>query len=146
MDKLHPVGEPFAPQLTHGTVGMRLDLEKARMSMQRRFKLGPSGDWRESATGEPYREVCSGGLGCPAWFTDPELAIKSWCEAVDAYAKNTLATTLYWRILPELGERHADGETLYAVYSRFLLSDKPQIQPAIKAASPDQSSAFAISA
>lgn len=137
---------------------MRIDdtpeLAKARSDVESMFKLGPSGNYYFAATGEEYIELCSAGYknegdSIPAWFSTPDMAIEFWKRAVIEYAASVdgEAKTLYWRVPPELGEwagisldaaditepsiRDACTRKLYTVYSRLLISSKPQIQPAM---------------
>jgi len=130
-----------------------MTLDEARASIEDGFKIGPIGNYWQAPTGEPYVEVLSGGAktegaNCPCLCASPELAIKFWLEAMREYAPPADRKTLYWRVPPEMSEHailpvNPDGSftggkemrammtrKVYYVYSRVLVSDKPQIQPA----------------
>lgn len=115
-----------------------------------------------SPTGEPYVTLSIGGRiyeGERHIFTSsPEHAVQCWYENVLKYwderkAEWALRTscnanpkepqwTLYWRILPQLDSVEAsiylDGfvserHSIYKVYSRLLISDRPVIWPTLEA-------------
>jgi hypothetical protein len=133
-----------------------MKLEDARADIERRFTMGPQGNYRYAATGEEYVQVSTGGLQKegrrgPGYYSTPAGAVRAWRDAVLKYAKlcdsQISSKTLYWRNPPELDSqdyisvegstsndkayREACTITLWRVYSRLLISDKPQIQPAL---------------
>jgi hypothetical protein len=134
-----------------------MTLDDARASFEDGFRLGPRGNYSHAPTGEPYVTVCAGAIKAegelsPCMCSSPELAIKLWLQTAREYAPPSDRKTLYWRELPVLDEgymlrvapdgsseldaslRRASTIKVYAVYSRFLVSDKPQIQPAMLSA------------
>jgi hypothetical protein len=136
-----------------------MTLDETVAEFEKGFTLGPEGNYRFAATGEEYVVVCTGGVKpegecSPVFCGSPELAVVLWLQAAVAYAKLRMVTavsgfTLYWRIRPELDGAYflavdENGRTklrlsdrkfytrkLYRVYSRFLVSDWPQIRPAM---------------
>ena len=127
-------------------------LETARDIVERTIKVHSEiGTGATAPTGEPYVSLVSGGIKAegerlPAYFSTPERAIVAWYDSALRYAQH--GNVLYWRELPSLESQQyapvdADGEfakdtdlrkmmtiTVYTVYSRLLVSDKPIIQPA----------------
>jgi hypothetical protein len=114
-----------------------MTLEEARAKLEARFKIGPIGNGPIAPTGERYVEIRGGGSPregepCPVLCSSEQMAIKQWLLAVEEYAAGK-SGTLYWRIVPELGDQEdgsgwqhgpADVWKLYSVYSRLLISDK----------------------
>jgi hypothetical protein len=105
------------------------------------------GDNAHAPTGEPYVIIVCGGLkeegaDCPAFATTPQRAIEMWAEAIARHAQpfhRNASARLYWRTRPALDSElylpvgitdPAGGLTLWQVYSRLLISDKPIIQSA----------------
>jgi hypothetical protein len=133
-----------------------MKLEAARSLVDSWFAIGPQGNHSKAPTGEYYIEIVSGGFRlyeaehqpCGASCLSEETAVDLWLQAVRDYAADK-SGTLYWRIPPEMGEvmllqvkdngerftMARDGFVIkpyryYRVYSRLLISDKPQIMPA----------------
>lgn len=119
-----------------------MTLEEARADIERRFTVHPTiGDQSVSPTGEPYVVVTTGGprdegdtSRCMA--TSEAAAIDLWHEAMVAYVSGK-GGTLYWRTVPVVDffeYRPVSDEDfsvigsrkLWLVYSRFLISEKPQ--------------------
>ncbi len=106
-----------------------MTLDEARKKIEENWTPHPQlGDNARAATGEPYVTIVSGAIKkegdiAPFYATQDE-AIAQWFATVLHYGSNR-SGTLYWRCYPEL-ER--DDKTL-CVYSRLLISDKPQVQP-----------------
>ena len=117
------------------------------------FLVGEPTETAFAVTGEPYVPLCSGGINqgggpVPAWYATPDLASDAWLEAVERYAakvtggEHTCAPVMYWRSPPDIDQRtvyeivppgHSqepgttlERVTLYNVYSRLLISDKPR--------------------
>ncbi len=102
-------------------------------------KEGIAAQWAD--TGERYVSIVSGGQMeegevVPAFATSPSVAIELWLDAAMKYAK-TRSGVLHWRSKPKLTESKlfwADGlddsKTVYVVFSRFLISDKPVLEVA----------------
>ena len=94
----------------------------------------------DAPTGEPYIAFCSGGVKAegaqaPCLCATKDVAVATWRLALlDYEAKNP--GILYWREMPELIEvgKDEDGDVLYAVYSRLLISKKSPIRSARKTA------------
>ena len=132
-----------------------MTLDEARSVVDQFFLVGPKGNDRLAPTGEEYIVICSGGIKSdydltPALASTEALAVELWMRAVREYAAQFDRTTctLYWRIVPEMDKAYflsvdEDGKfefeeelrksftrVTYRVYSRMLISDKPQIQPA----------------
>ncbi len=102
-------------------------------------------------TGEPYVTMTPGGEKHEGGYSaamcrSPEIAAQLWSDAVQRYCCNVISAAdgrsdrlhLYWRMRPEVESDifytttkdppHPDvtiGHTLYTVYSRLLISDKP---------------------
>lgn len=77
-------------------------------------------------TGDPYVCICSGGLKLEGerivrfpTFTE---ATDSWLNALEEYKRGKTGI-LYWRTRPE-HDQNAEG---WAIYSRLVISDKPEI-------------------
>ena len=113
------------------------ELIKAKKELEFSFNIGPIGNSSVSPTGEPYVEICSGGIRkeyeeIPAWFSFPKLAVEFWKRAVTEYTDGVVESenkTIYWRVFPELCEWPVISvRTLYSVYSRLLISSKPRIK------------------
>lgn len=99
------------------------------------------GNFRLAPTGEPYVELTCGGekleiersaIVCAS----SDSAIDYWGRAIRAYAAER-SGRLYWRVRPQIEPLEvkavkflADRFTLWQVYCRLLISDKPQVQPA----------------
>ena len=90
-----------------------------------------------SQTGEEYTVIVSGGSKpeCrrpPVLCLTEELAVKFWLDAFNEFARDKCGT-VYWRTRPQLdswqikqvGLPDEFVETVYVVYSRLLISDKP---------------------
>jgi hypothetical protein len=129
-----------------------MTLDEARRELECRFAVHPEiGNNALSATGEEFIVILSGGMKeegdpLPIICSSPEIAIRMWLDAVLKYAESKHGT-LYWRIPPELesvtyvSENYSQlpedtrdawaKHTYWVVYSRFLISDKPQVRPAI---------------
>lgn len=123
-----------------------MTLDEAVAEFERHFDVHEfvsSGTPGVSMTGEPYREVVSGGEkdeGSPvcAWCGTEAVAVKLWLQAAFEYASSVHLPSkgnLYWRIRPEMGKRHwkseldgAPGFDVFCVYSRFLITSKPEIE------------------
>jgi hypothetical protein len=107
------------------------------------------GNYSQAATGEEYVVIVSGGMKdegerCPCFCRSEADAVRLWRDAINAYA-NGKSGTLYWRAAPEMHstvmrvdnydelspdiQQWFGKETFWVVYSRLLISDKPQIQP-----------------
>lgn len=91
---------------------------------------------RLAPTGEPYTVVVSGG-DCadgehrPILCATPEIAVRFWLRAAHDHAEGKTGT-LYWRVRPVLESatvsQGADApRTVYSVYSRLLISDRPEL-------------------
>ncbi len=106
-------------------------LDEARADLEARFPPHPDiGNNRLAATGEPYVIITNCGLkqegaSCPAHVSE-EFAVNGWFHSVNHYAMPKFGFPLYWRVPPQI-ERDDKGG--WRVYSRLLISDKPQIQP-----------------
>jgi hypothetical protein len=130
-------------------------LDEARRQFESRFEVWHEiGDHSLSPTGEPYVEVCSGGVKgdaerIAAVGTSEAAAIKLWLQAANEYADGKTGT-LYWRVVPEIDSINVTLEGYdsdhgltdelrdayykrknWIAYSRFLISDKPRIRSAI---------------
>jgi len=126
-----------------------MTLDEAQREIESKFTLGPEGNHQFSATGEEYAEIVSGGrleeYKYPCYCTSIEAAVRLWKEAVEKYTSERTGT-LYWRVKPEIdltfifipvdekGEYNGHPEfrdsavrPTWRVYSRLLVSDKPQI-------------------
>ena len=108
-------------------------LEEASAELESRFIVALVGNNYQAATGEPYVVIVSGGVkeeGCPVvcWCSSEDHAIRLWRDAINEYAKEK-SGVLYWRTPPQLDRRKIARDYFYVVYSRLLISDKPQIQP-----------------
>ena len=89
-------------------------------------------------TGEPYTVIVSGGIKeqarrFPIWCSNITFAVNLWRKAIDDYA-DVEDGMLYWRNKPSLctlAIKDKEQTTrLYTVYSRLLISDRPEIQAA----------------
>lgn len=105
-------------------------LDHVTKQFESQFHVYPvDGNHLLSATGEEYIEVVAGQIGraegqsIPAWPTAAE-AVKAFEQSLAHF--NGATGILYWRKRPEI-ERH---EGQWKVYSRFLISDKPDKYPA----------------
>lgn len=105
-------------------------------------------------TGEPYVSMCSGGIRpegerWPALYPTAEAAVKAWVQSVQDYCKGRPGA-FYWREYPSMIHAemvdvthlfHSDWPRdernlplgcvldVYSVYSRFVISDGPEISP-----------------
>lgn len=138
-----------------------MTLDEARKEFESGFTVWPEvGNYSIAPTGEPYVEICSGGYKpeghpCLAVGTSEQSAVYLWLIAAEQYAKGK-SGTLYWRSLPEVDSYTYYSEGIFAsdaigrtdkerndfyrhvfwrAYSRFLISDKPVIRPAVLQAS-----------
>ena len=112
-----------------------MTLDEARAELESRFIVADVGNNYWAATGEPYVVIVSGGIkeeGCPVvcLCSSEAHAIRLWRDAVNEYAKEK-SGVLYWRTPPQLERRKIARDFFYVVYSRLLISDKPQIQPQV---------------
>ena len=127
-----------------------MTLDEACAELKSCFTVAPVGNYNQAATGEPYVTFVSGGIkeeGCPVvcWCSSEDHAIRLWRDAVHKYARQVHAhfpdpysaagcifkrpIILYWRWPPQIERRKLARDFFYVVYSRLLISDKPQIQP-----------------
>src|SRR5262245_26320789 len=105
-----------------------MTLDEAVAKIELRWPAHPDlGDNARSATGEEYVVITSGGVckeGASFKFFPTEAeAIDRWLASVLAYGEGKTGT-LYYRVEPEL----AGDQEGYTVYSRLLISDRPQVQ------------------
>lgn len=114
------------------------DFERDLMRIFRELKLrvwSTDGDYAFAPTGELYWTVDSGGKhregDALRYFESERRAHREFDHKVrnlvQTFAGECAEPILYFRHRPEM--REVDG--LFSVYSRFLLSCKPVIQPAI---------------
>lgn len=108
-----------------------MTLDEAIKLVESRFIVGPAGNYSEAPTGEPYVTIVGGGIKeegelFPCYFLSEAFAIQFWLDAVNKYSEGK-SGTLYWRVKPEMMGR----KKVWLIYSRLLISDKPQIQSAI---------------
>jgi hypothetical protein len=88
-----------------------------------------------SGTGDPYSEYINGkpakeGGREIEQLASPDAAIEAtFSRLLKAHPANP-ALTLHWRIKPEIDYiKRSTAEGGYAIYCRFLLSDKPAVTP-----------------
>ena len=96
-------------------------------------------------TGEPYIELCSGGVKnegddrAPCLCARKEIAVSSWRLALLDYEAKKPGI-LYWRVMPEMdevvisGRKDVPDTTYYFVYSRLLISTRSVIRSVRKPA------------
>ncbi|WP_213775089.1 hypothetical protein [Bradyrhizobium sp. dw_78] len=89
-------------------------------------------------TGEPYVSLVSGGVkaegkDAPIFCSTEDIAVRFWLDAFNNYARDK-SGVLYWRERPNLMDWDVqnvhcdidiDRSTLYFVYSRLVISDRP---------------------
>jgi hypothetical protein len=109
-------------------------LAAAVAEFEAELTIGPDGSGRLSATGEEFvactqfgrrAEATPSGLSPTA-----EHAIDAWKKAATSIFDRDDGSVLYWRVRPEIeyfppSRRGAAG---WRIYSRFLISSKPQIE------------------
>lgn len=124
-------------------------LDAATAAFEKGRRIHPEdGDNAESATGEPYIVITTGGPKVEgqspgAFATDSARAINMWRQEIERYAA-ARAGILYWRIRPIIeSETYVPKDDpdvvgfeleVWQVYSRLLISAAPVIQPASKRA------------
>lgn len=117
-----------------------MTLVDVRGEIERRFAAHPEvGNYNQSPTGEPYVVIGHQSRGCPEVagtieegavgenVVDEEFAYLDAMSAFNEYADGRCGT-LYWRVHPRLEWNEAHNRC--RIYSRLLISDKPQIQSA----------------
>jgi hypothetical protein len=120
-------------------------LDEAVDAFEAKFTRIVHGNYAYAPTKEKYVEILSGQAADKSWFCyclTPEYAIEMWKVQISDYASSR-SGTLFWRVRPEID--HWDcalrGDALnshpveflrvWKVYSRLLISDKPETVPAI---------------
>lgn len=104
-----------------------------------------------AVTGEPYHQVVCGGVMAEGecggvWCATESMATRFWFQAARDYAAAVNVSQkarLYWRVRPEPGIREmpnplakhgVPAEKIYSVYSRFLVTSRPEMEPSKDAA------------
>lgn len=93
------------------------------------------GNFSEAPTGQKYETVCSAGRKSEGahiiWIAGKEMAVSLFLGIFEGMAKEAVEMAegdlwIYWRHHPEV----LTFNGLQTVYTRFLISDRPQIQSA----------------
>lgn len=119
--------------MTHQKV-IEFDFAAIILMVLKRYKIDlwpEQGNFSQAPTGEPYIVVCSQGIkeegGMVEYYSAQTTAVNAWIARFGELLRHAMPESLlYWRRMPKLVE-HDDR---FFVYSRFLISNSPQIQSA----------------
>ena len=108
-----------------------ITIKQARAKLEQNFKVKMGLPTYRCQTGSKYVVFTAGGIrmeGEPAigWVPTKAQAIQMWLDRCLQYAA-TRSGTLYWRQLPELEYREAEGKGMWEVYSRFVITPDPEV-------------------